>query len=64
MELEKVGFCSWRPSHRYLFSPSVHTPAYCSASRMPSGLPMIIGAAMGKPETIPGLIGLKVVAND
>ena len=35
-----------------------------AAPANPIAFPMIMGAAMGAPETIPGLIGLKVTAND
>ncbi|QLF70043.1 hypothetical protein FE840_011105 [Peteryoungia desertarenae] len=46
----------------YLDNPQSLTIAAAPAS--PVAFPMIMGAAMGAPETIPGLIGLKVTAND
>lgn len=46
----------------YVDDPKVLTIAAAPAN--PVAFPMIMGAAMGAPETIPGLIGLKVTAND
>lgn len=46
----------------YLDDPKALTIAAAPAN--PVAFPMIMGAAMGAPETIPGLIGLKVTAND
>jgi hypothetical protein len=46
----------------YIDDPKALTIAAAPAN--PVAFPMIMGAAMGAPETIPGLIGLKVTAND
>ena len=46
----------------YIDNPKALTIAAAPAN--PVAFPMIMGAAMGAPETIPGLIGLKVTAND
>ena len=46
----------------YIDDPKALTIAAAPAN--PIAFPMIMGAAMGAPETIPGLIGLKVTAND
>ena len=40
-------------------------PAVSSAEPAnPVPFPMIIGAAMGAPNTVPGVLGVKVTAND
>ena len=46
----------------YIDDPKALTIAAAPAN--PIAFPMIMGAAMGAPETIPSLIGLKVTAND
>ncbi|THV25635.1 hypothetical protein [Peteryoungia ipomoeae] len=46
----------------YIDDPKALTIAAAPAN--PVAFPMIVGAAMGAPDTIPTLIGLKVTAND
>lgn len=46
----------------YIDDPKALTVAAAPAN--PVAFPMIVGAAMGAPDTIPTLIGLKVTAND
>jgi len=46
----------------YLDAPKSLTIAAEPANPVP--FPMIIGAAMGAPNTVPGVLGVKVTAND